>query len=314
MGRHGERGSAAVFVIGALAISIAVGVGVYLVIKDHRAEAAEAARNAPPEPEPTPTPSPDPPPEPEPPVAAPEVPTTPTVPADRAEADAVDPTSGMFGTPGIDGALDRDVIVQTVMATEAKLTKCFTDNATTGGVVRVMMMLNRRGGVTTIAASGVDDALDRCVENVLRPARFGKTTDGNPAKVVFPIAFATPTAGNDGACDEVACVLENYESPCCAKYRRPRPTEATLPDAPTRDELARVFRSISPKIQACASDAEFAGVMKLRVKIQPDGTVSEASVTDAAPGMGSCVARAARTMKFSASQSGAKVSFPYNVQ
>jgi hypothetical protein len=54
--------------------------------------------------------------------------------------------------------------------------------------------------------------------------------------------------------------------------------------------------------------------MKLKVMIKPDGTVIEASVTGAAPGLGSCVARAARTMKFSASQSGAKVSFPYNVQ
>lgn len=315
MGRHGERGHAALWVIGSLAVSIAAGFGVYLVIKDQRAAAAEAARNAPPEPEPTPTPSPEPAPVPEPPMAPTDEPTVPAVPVDRAEADAVDPATGMFGTPGIDGALDKEVVVQLVMATEPKLTKCFKDNATTGGVVRVMLMLNRRGGVTTIAASGVDDALDRCIETVLRPMRFGKTTDGNPAKVVFPIAFETaPTAGNDGACDEVACVIENYESPCCAKFKRGRPSEARTPEAPTRDEIARAFRSLTPKVQACASDAGFTGVMRLRLKISPEGKVSEASVTDAETEVAACVARAARKLTLAASQNGVTATFPYNVQ
>ena len=324
MGRHGERGHAALWIIGSLAVSIAVGVGVYLVVKDQRAAAAEAARNAPIEPEPMPSPTPAPVPEPA--VAPPEVAAVPPVPIDRAEAGAVDPTTGMFGTPGIDGALDRDGVVEVVMATEPKLSKCFEDNATRGGLVRVMLMLNRRGGVTTVSASGVDDAVDRCIETVLRPVRFGRTTDGNPAKIVFPIAFhdadgtvATtapppPTAGNDGACDEVACVLENYESPCCAKFKRGRPAEPGAPEAPTRDEIARAFRSLTPRVQACASTSGFTGKLRLRVKFTPAGSVSEASVGDADADVAACVARAARTLTLGASQNGVTATFPYNVQ
>ena len=228
MGRHGERGHAALWVIGSLAISIATGVGVYLVIKDQRAAAAEAARAEPIATQPAP-PHPEPAPAPAQPVAPTEI--AAAEPADRAEAGAVNPTTGMFGTPGIEGALDRDVVVQAVMATEAKLTKCAADTASRAGVVRMVLMLNRRGGVTTVGASGLDDALDRCVETVLRPVRFGRTTDGNPARIVLPIAFggaqasdaaAPPPAADDGACDEVACVLENYESPCCAKFKPSR--------------------------------------------------------------------------------------------
>ena len=327
MGRHGERGHAALWVIGSLAVSITVGVGVYLVIRDQRAAAAEAARNAPPEPEaePAPAPRPEPAAVADPPGTPTEVPDVPAAPVDRAEADAVDPTSGMFGTPGIDGALAKENVVLVVRATEPKLTRCFTDNATTGGIVRVMMMLNRRGGVTTIEARGVDDALDRCIEIVLRSVRFARTTDGNPAKIVFPIAFhgpdgtdatttpPTPTAGGDGACDEVACVIDNYEPPCCAKFTRGRPSAANTPEAPTRDDIVQAFRSLKEKVQTCASNAGFTGTLRLKLKFGPAGTVQEASVGDVDPIITACVARAARTLSLPASRNGAVATFPYVV-
>lgn len=323
MGRHRERGHAALWVIGSLVVSIAAGVGVYLAIKEQRiAAAAEATAEPPPQPPPSPPRS-------EPPAPADPVPPQPvpepaSVPPDRAEAGAVDPTSGMFGTPGIDGALDTIVVVQAMKSTEAKLTKCF-DPASGGGVVRVMLMLNRRGGVTTVAASGVDDALDRCVENVLRPLRFGRTADGNPAKIVYPIAFrgaegdgagtpptTTPSAGDDGACDEVACVLENYESPCCAKFKPL--SEATTPEAPTREELVQGFRSLGDKVRACAADAGFTGALRLKVAVKPDGSVGAASLGDAEPALARCVTSAARKIKLSPSRNGVTATFPYNVQ
>ena len=325
MGRHGERGHAALWVIGSLAVSSTVGVGVYLVIRDQRAAAAEAARNAPVEPEPRPEPAAVADPLADPPVAPTEVPDVPPVPVDRAEADAVDPTSGMFGTPGIDGALARENVVLVVRATELKLTRCFLDTAPSGGLVRVMMMLNRRGGVTTIEARGVDDALDRCIEIVLRSVRFARTTDGNPAKIVFPIAFhgpdgtdatttpPTPTAGGDGACDEVACVIDNYEPPCCAKFTRGRPSAANTPEAPTRDDIVQAFRSLKEKVQTCASNAGFTGTLRLKLKFGPAGTVQEASVGDVDPIITACVARAARTLSLPASRNGAVATFPYVV-
>lgn len=319
MGRHRERGHAAVWVVGALGVSIAVGVSVFLVIKDHRGVVAEARSTPvelPPEPHRPAL---------EPPIAPAPAP-EPTPPADEAEAGAVDPElDTMFGTPGIDGKLDPDEVKRIITRTQAKLTTCFAEPARAGGIVRVMMMINRRGGVTTIAASGIDDALDRCVESALRDVRFGKTADGNPAKIVVPIAFhdtdrsdlapapPTRTAGGDGACDEVACVLENYESPCCAKYKAAPPAQS-VPRTPPRDEIARAFRSMTPRIQACASAAGLTGVLRLRLQILPDGSVAAASVTDVDAVVATCVLRAAHRLKLTTSQNGVTATFPYTVQ
>lgn len=327
-------------VIAALALSAGVGIGVYVVIKQQReASAADRATSIQDADEDEPTPPPaqprapvDPlPPEPVAHAGSDE----PAAPTDRAEAEAVDPelsggppaaNAPRFGTPGIDGALDKQAVATVVAATSPRLQKCFEqryfkEEETIGGTLRVTLQINRRGGVTEATSAGVDDALGTCVVGVLKTVRFAKTADGNPAKIVYPIAFHNADGNDEGdegdACDEVACVLANYEPACCAKFRRPSPTTASAPsapDAPSREELGTALRTLRSKVAGCASAQGLTGTFKVRFKVLPSGTVSEVTVADAEPPFSACVARAFKSYKFSASQNGVVASFPFNVQ
>lgn len=333
-----ERGSAALVVIGALAVSAAVGVGVYLVIKDRRLAAAaerstdlgdpgdrdapgESSRGVSPAPAPAPVVDPIPPPVPE------EV----AAPVDRAAAEAIDPelpdgapaTSGpLFGTPGLEGQLDKDALVTAVRATTPRLQTCFEQRQVkSNAMLRVTLEINRRGGVTQASSKGDDAILGACVASVLKAVRFGKTRDGGNARVVYPIAFhagdASTAAGEDPAgaqaCDEVSCVLENYEPACCARFKRPGPSEASAPDSPPREELVKGVQTVRSKVTRCATDAEFSGTFKVRFKVLPSGQVGEVSVPDVDPAMSACVTRAFKKATFSVSRSGATVSFPFNI-
>ncbi len=313
--------------IGALAISASVGVGVYVVIKQQReASASERATSV--EEPPAPAPPTDPPP----PVPVPETAAdVPPVPADRAEAAAVDPepTEGppptnapQFGTPGIEGGLDQEAVVAAVAPTAPKLQKCLEprypkDGARIGGTLRVTLQVNRRGGVTEATSVGPDDTLGTCVASVLKDVRFARTSDGGTAKVVYPIAFHNAHGTNDldDACDEVSCVLENYEPACCARFRRgAQPSTASTPESITRDELSTALKALKSNVTACAYAQELTGTFKVRFKVAPDGTVSTVTIADAEPAFTACVTRAFKSHKFSVSQNGVAASFPFIVQ
>ncbi len=230
MGRHLERGQAALWVIGVLAVSIAAGVGVYLVIKDQRVAAAAEARSTPVDPDPAPTPPPVPAPvEPAPdPVETPVVrPTADSLSTEDMAADhAIDPTSGMLGTPGVDGGLVVAAVMSVVEPAEPRLTRCFEQRVAAGakidGVMRVVLTINRRGGVDSAEAQGLDDGLGLCVAGVLKSLRFGRTSDGETARIVYPLGFhGLGTTGD--VCDEVSCVLDDYQPACCARFKKPRP-------------------------------------------------------------------------------------------
>ncbi len=124
--------------------------------------------------------------------------------------------------------------------------------------------------------------------------------------------LAPPSDG--AACDEVACVLGNYEAACCAKFRRPGPSTPSAPESPSREELSTALRMLKGKVASCAYAQELTGTFKVRFKVQPSGTVSEVTVADAEPPFTACVTRAFKNHKFSASQNGVTASFPFNVQ
>jgi len=110
------------------------------------------------------------------------------------------------------------------------------------GVVRV----TRRGGITTINATGVDEAIDR--------------------------------------------VVASHEPACGATFKRPA-SPASDHDQPSRDEIARGFRSIAGEVERCAKVNEYAGTLQVRAKFTPSGTVAVATVNDAPEAVASCVAR-----------------------
>lgn len=326
-----ERGSAALVVVGVLALSTAVGVGVYFLIRNQRAASAQtAAQVEPPPPVAAPAPIP------EPPRAEPEVPQTPpTTPVDVADADAVDPEVGggppetnapTFGTPGVEGHLDKDGIATAVRATSPKLQRCFEKRlaagARIGGTLRATLLVNRRGGVDSATSVGVEDELGTCVTSVLKDVRLPRTKDGGIAKVVYPIAFHHANGDDDGdvrrrddACDEVSCVLDNYEPACCARFKRPSTTPVTgLPDAVSREQLGVALKALRGQVARCASAQEFSGTLKVRFRVLPTGKVGDVTIADVEPELSACIARVFKAYTFPESVNGVSVSFPFSIQ
>jgi hypothetical protein len=253
-----------------------------------------------PEPQPTETP-------PEPPVATP--------PVDKAEAEAIDPTGDqMIGMVGIEGELEKNAVGLTVGTTAQKLERC---EVTLGGAVRVTLLVNRRGGVDSATAAGSDEAAGACAAKVLQQLRFPRTRDGNAAKVVVPLAFKRPSA----PCDEVSCVLDNYAGACCEQFRRARgprspedyPDTASLQDRPPTEEIRSMLTTDRRAVSSCAVEANFEGVLKVKIKIDPSGKVTAVSIEDQEAQLVGCVSRVMKKHTFSPSRSGATVSFPYQV-
>jgi hypothetical protein len=106
-------------------------------------------------------------------------------------------------------------------------------------------------------------------------------------------------------CDEVSCVLNNYEGGCCLKYRR----RAGLPEALDREAISKGIASVKAAIAACRGGT---GIVKIHARVSPDGIVTSASVfstPDAA--LGSCVESAVKRAVFPQTQSGGSFSYPF---
>jgi hypothetical protein len=117
-------------------------------------------------------------------------------------------------------------------------------------------------------------------------------------------------------CDEVACVLSKYDRPCCARYK---PAESDLkPRAggvPT--ELDKVMvragvEKVKPRVVACGEQSTDKGTVRVRVSVNPDGHVSEASAVEApSQTLGDCVASALRKAQFGKSINGGTFTYPF---
>jgi hypothetical protein len=346
MERQREQGFAALWIIAALGLSTLVGVAVYVVMKERReASEAQEAKEAKEEAEARQraaempisidagvdgpeafevAASPDP------------TPVAPPPPVDRAAAEAVDPELGdgppstnapLFGTPGVEGALDKDAIATAARGAAPRLQGCFEKRLAAGGQVvggtmRVTLIVNRRGGVTDASAVGVDDELATCVAATLRDIRFPRTTDGEPARIVYPIAFhnadgadegdARPSRqpAEDGLCDEVSCVLNNFEGACCAKFKQPE----KLPDQPSPKDLQAAVTLLRTKVARCASDEAFSGKLVVKFQIQPDGSTSKYVIAKVPPRVGGCIVRAFNDYPWPHSKKGTAASFPFQIQ
>lgn len=286
-----ERGSAALAVVGAVALSTLVGFGAYVVIKDRRlaADATEipvaAAAPSPVEPRPAVEP------------AAPE-PTPPTPqpsePVDVADASALDPDVGseppttnapMFGTPGIAGQVDPEGVASAVRGASGRLQRCFETRLGAGarisGTLRVRLEINRRGGVTTATAAGVDDELATCVAAVMRDVRVPRTTDGGTATIVVPIAF--------------------HEA---------KPEQI---DSVSRQELGEALAALRLEVIACANREGFVGMTRVKFTVLPSGTVGDVTIPDVEPTLAKCVTRAFKARTFTATMSGVTATFPFRV-
>jgi outer membrane biosynthesis protein TonB len=107
-------------------------------------------------------------------------------------------------------------------------------------------------------------------------------------------------------CDEVSCVLNNYEGGCCMKYRR----QPGLPEALDRTAISNGVASVQAKVASCKGTAT--GIVKVHVVVSPDGVVTSASILATPdPALGTCVLHAIQRAVFSRTQNGGSFSYPF---
>jgi hypothetical protein len=151
---------------------------------------------------------------------------------------------------------------------------------------------------------------------VLADVRFARTRDSGTAKIVFPIAFHNANGDDEGdvrACDEVSCVLDNYEAACCARFRKP-PSGEDLPDSVSRELLGVAHKALRSPVARCASAQEFTGMLKVRFRVLPSGKVSDVTTADVEPELSACIARLFKAYAFPASVNGVSAIFPFSIQ
>jgi len=120
---------------------------------------------------------------------------------------------------------------------------------------------------------------------------------------------ATKTVVKDpapsGGCDEVSCVLSNYEGACCAKFKKggaPKTgpvvqigekPKSDVPESLDRSMISAGVSAIKARANACGDRSPKKGTVKVSVKVNPDGSISSVTVKETPdPALGTCVASA----------------------
>ena len=111
-------------------------------------------------------------------------------------------------------------------------------------------------------------------------------------------------------------MLSGYAEPCCAKYRTRAPDLSKrvggIPEALDRAMVRAGIATIKPRVVQCGEKAGVSGTVKIALAVDPEGTVTSASVEvtpDAA--LGACVAGVLRGAKFGKSVTGGSFTYPF---
>jgi hypothetical protein len=91
--------------------------------------------------------------------------------------------------------------------------------------------------------------------------------------------------------------------------------EPDLPEKLTQDEISNGFGKLDARIQACYTKFQKAGMVKVRVKIGPDGEVKSAESQGPLDGdSADCVVNAAQTAHFPKTKgAGMTVTYPFSL-
>jgi outer membrane biosynthesis protein TonB len=109
-------------------------------------------------------------------------------------------------------------------------------------------------------------------------------------------------------CDEVSCVLENYEPTCCAQFRK-----SLQEDSLDRSMIsAGVSDIIKARIAACGDRSSAKGKVKVSVKVAPDGSVRNVTVRETPDeSLGRCVAAEMQHAHFAKTKYGGSFGYPF---
>ncbi|MEO6775173.1 MAG: GYF domain-containing protein [Kofleriaceae bacterium] len=130
---------------------------------------------------------------------------------------------------------------------------------------------------------------------------------------------AKPDTG--GSCDEVSCVLNNYEGACCSKFRKggAKPSVGAkpsgggdLPDSLDRGMISSAIANVKARVSGCGDRSSAKGKVKVHVKVGGDGRVSGVAIESSPDAsLGACVAAAVQRASFAKTQHGGSFSYPF---
>jgi predicted Zn finger-like uncharacterized protein len=149
------------------------------------------------------------------------------------------------------------------------------------------------------------------------------SSDKPSSTVATKPAETKPASGGDsGGCDEVSCVLNNYEGACCSKFKKggSKPSAGAakpagggdLPDALDRGMIQAGVDKVKARVMACGDRSSAKGEVKVSVKVAANGSVSSVTVKNTPDaGLGSCVAGAMQKATFAKTSNGGSFAYPW---
>ncbi|NVB85175.1 MAG: hypothetical protein HOV81_42810 [Kofleriaceae bacterium] len=125
-----------------------------------------------------------------------------------------------------------------------------------------------------------------------------------------------PAPTEASACDEVSCVLSNYEGPCCAALRDDarRAPQQNKPAAKglDRQTITDGIAKVKPQVLECGDKHPANGKVKAAVKVHPDGRVTNVEIKETPNAeLGACVARVLQSARFAETESGGSFVYPF---
>jgi TonB family protein len=127
-----------------------------------------------------------------------------------------------------------------------------------------------------------------------------------------------------GGCDDVGCIINNYEGACCAKYRKggaSKPAgggvqigekpKSGLPDALDRGMISAGLGPVKGAANACGSRSAKKGTVRVSVRVNANGSIASVTVKEQPDSvLGSCVQSAIQRARFQATASGGSFNYP----
>ena len=133
-----------------------------------------------------------------------------------------------------------------------------------------------------------------------------------------------PSKDPPGVCDEVSCVLNNYEFACCAAFKKTgsktvkppvqigEKPKGDVPESLDRGMISAGVAAVKGRANACGAQSSKKGTVRVSVKVNPDGSVASVTVKESPdPALGNCVAGAMQRAHFQKTLSGGSFGYPF---
>lgn len=149
------------------------------------------------------------------------------------------------------------------------------------------------------------------------------TTKTSTTKTATKTESKPEPKSDSGGCDEVSCVLNNYEGACCAKYRKgstktagggggSTAAKSNLPESLDRAMISNGIAAVKARVSACGDRSSAKGKVKVKVQVDGSGKVKNVTVEEQPDAsLGACVKSAVAKATFTKTQRGGTFSYPF---